>query len=266
MNKIFAALPLALAFSLTVGTAFAASSKSTAQVGAIAALEANAAQMSATGAQAEAYTTIMKNTIKTANPSDLLADVSLECGIYTDTTVRSKGGTKDTSTANAGVKVRVLVDGEEMLPGPVTFCSRKQEMSAVFQGIFSASDECAVAVLDEATGEQATDEFGNLMWDFDLDCLAGECLTVENDAIVIDETCLLPEELQLLLETMNANAFNFMIPDVGVGTHTIEVQAHLFDNQAVQAGEAASYSFLGKGSVAVEEVKMIKGEDIVLGQ
>ena len=35
------------------------------------------------------WTTILSNTLKTANQKDLFVDVSLECGLYTDTLVKS---------------------------------------------------------------------------------------------------------------------------------------------------------------------------------
>ena len=56
------------------------------------------------------YTTILTQQLKTSNRS-LFIDMSLECGLLTKTTVKSKGGTKDTSSASAAVMVRVLVDG-----------------------------------------------------------------------------------------------------------------------------------------------------------
>jgi hypothetical protein len=56
------------------------------------------------------WTTILSNNLKTANQKDLFVDVSLECGLYTSTKVASSGKT-DTSVADAGVQVQVLVDG-----------------------------------------------------------------------------------------------------------------------------------------------------------
>ena len=87
------------------------SSKATAKVGDVNILDATSL----------GWTTILSNDIKTANQKDLFIDVSLECGLYTQTEVKSKGN-KDTSTAEAGVMVQVLVDGAPAYPDVVTFC------------------------------------------------------------------------------------------------------------------------------------------------
>lgn len=183
---------------------------------------------------------ILTNQIKTANPSDLIVDVSLECGIVTDTQVKSKGGKQETSAAEAGVMIKVLVDGEEMMPGEVTFCRRYQELSATFQGL-----------LENSEGEI--------------------CLSANPDTgvITIDEECMDPEEIELVLKTMNANSFNFLAADLGSGVHDVVVFAKIASGTSVTTDSGTNsdstvdaYALLGKGSVAIEEVKMIKEEDV----
>ena len=66
---------------------------------------------------------------------DLVVDVSLECGLYTNTQVKSKGGKTESSIARAWVEVQVRVEGKAMEPGEVVFCDREQELSAKFQGL-----------------------------------------------------------------------------------------------------------------------------------
>lgn len=219
LNKIVAASFMAAVIS---GAAFAGSnsmpsSKSTAMVSKINVLST---QVAASGG--EPWSTILSSAIKTSNPADLFVDVSLECGLYTNTVVKSKGGTKDTSTASASVKVRVLVDGKPTMPDEVTFCRRTQELTATFQGLLT------------------------------------DCLDVNGTLSTINEDCLQPEEVGLILDTMNANAFNFIAPDVGVGVHTIDVQAMVDDNNASQQGYAEAYATIGKGSAVVDETNMIK--------
>ena len=80
-------------------------------------------------------TVILSQDIKTPNGKDLFIDASVECGVWTQTKVESKGGKKDTSTAEGIVMLRAMVDGSPALPGWVTFCSRYQELSAEFAGI-----------------------------------------------------------------------------------------------------------------------------------
>jgi len=235
LNKILAASMMAAVVTSAAFAESQPSAKSTAMVGDISVIP-----VMASSAPGEGWTTILSNTIKTPNPADLFVDVSLECGLYTNTVVKSKGGTKDTSTAEASVKVQVLVDGEPMHPGAVTFCRRTQELTATFQGLL-------------------TDEDGN-------SCLITDALTDENGTIIgytttIDEECLRPEEVGLILDTMNANAFNFIAADVGTGVHTVEVQTMIYSSTAMQEGTAEAVATLGKGSVVVDEVKMIQSED-----
>lgn len=233
-------LAASMAAALISSAAFAESqpsAKSTAMVSGI-----NVIGVKADTGPGSGWTTILSNTIKTPNPADLFVDVSLECGLYTNTVVKSKGGTKDTSTATAGVKVQVLVDGKAIHPGEVTFCRRTQELTATFQGLL-------------------TDENGN-------SCLVTNAITDANGTITgytttIDEECLRPEEVGLILDTMNANAFNFIAADVGTGVHRIEVQTMIDSSTAFQEGTVEAVATLGKGSVVVDEAKMIQSEDIL---
>src|SRR5216117_1823933 len=65
------------------------------------------------------WQTVLANTIKTANQKDLFINASFEVGLFTQTLVSSKNMTKDTSTAEANVQVRVLLDGKVVEPGQV---------------------------------------------------------------------------------------------------------------------------------------------------
>ena len=169
-----------------------------------------------------------------ASQKDMVIDVSLECSLYTDTEVKSKGGNKDTSVAEAGVYVQVVTTDEDgvervMEPGPVTFCRRSQTLSATFQGLLE-------------------DEDGNV------------CLAVDPDsgAIIIDEDCLQPEEVQLILDTTNANAFNFVQYDLDQGNYLVEVQAMISSRTEAGAGSANAWATIGKGSAILEEVRFAK--------
>jgi len=165
--------------------------------------------------------------MKKANKWDMVVDVSLECSLYTQTEVKSKGGTKDTSTAQAGVYVQVLVDGVPMEPSyqvvgeastGVTFCRRSQEMSAKFQGIF----------------QDCIDELGH---------------------VFLTDECLLAEELNLILDTTSANSFNFVRKDLPQGTYHIEVQTMISSGTTVQKGTADAWGAIGKGSAILHEVR-----------
>ena len=73
-----------------------------------------------------------------------------------------------------------------------------------------------------------------------------------------------PEELRLILDTLNANAFNFLLPNVVTGVHEIEVQARAqasADIFGAEFGLANGEAFIGLGSLMVEEVRFIKDAD-----
>lgn len=220
MNRLLIAAIAATALFAgpTMAQSGQASSKATAKVGDISVI--NQTSMG--------WTTILDNSIKTANQKDLFIDVSLECGLYTQTKVRSNGN-KDTSSAEPTVMVQVLVDGVEAYPGPVTFCSRAQTLSATLGGIL----------------ENCTDSNG----DGDID---------------LNDCTLAPEEVELILETMNANSFNFILDGLMAGVHLVEVQAMISTSSSSGAGSASANATIGNGSVTVEEVRLIQNEDIVL--
>lgn len=81
---------------------------------------------------------------------------------------------------------------------------------------------------------------------------------------MIDPDCVQPEEVQLILETMNANSFNFVMADLLPGVQLIEVQARLNLGASAQAGSARARALIGNGSMTVESVRMIRNEDIEL--
>ncbi|NWF77511.1 MAG: hypothetical protein HXY36_02790 [Chloroflexi bacterium] len=193
------------AAAAVVGSEGNPSSKATCQVGYVEIL--NSGDMG--------WTPILSNVIKMPNQKDLFIDVSLECGLYTKTLVKSKGLVPDTSTAMALIKVRVWVDDDLAYPGEVTFNARTQTLTAKFAGM------------------------------------------------LVDDQ-LTEEELELILDTMSANSFNFILDDLPQGTHTVTVEAMIDTETLAQLGVAEAWATIGNGSVTVEEVRMIKGEDILL--
>jgi hypothetical protein len=203
------------------------------------------------GAVSGPWTTILSQQIKMANQKDLFITPALECGNYTDTTVRSKDAVIDSSTALSAVRVRVVIDPATLAAGAgpgssgsyalpenglafegspgsgvdgagVTYCSRLQTLSATLQGILSCPAGAAIP-----TG----------------------CTTS-------------PEEITILLNTLTANAFNFVAPDLTSGVHVVEVQAlGVVDAKAI-SGAAKAQAFAGAGAVTIEAVRMLKGEQV----
>ena len=184
------------------------------------------------------WTTILQTQIKTSSQKDLVFDVALQCGIVTDTTVRSSGGDKSSVTARANIAVRVWVDDELATPSNsidankaaasgVVYCDRVQTLAAKFAGLNCTADLTTGVV-----------------------------------------TCTDPEELQLILKTMNAHAFNFAKTEVGTGVHTVRVEARAqasvnFADDSLGGALGGAEAFAGVGSMLVEEVRLVKGAEII---
>ena len=174
--------------------------------------------------------------IKTPEQKDLFIDVSLEVGLTTNTKVMSKQLVRSLSTAEAQVRVRVLVDNQYAIPTGeidefgeymgVTFSRRKQTLIAEFGGDFST------------------------------------CETNEDGVYIIKDDCILDESLGLILDTMAAHCFVFVAPDISAGEHTIYVEAYVdygADMEWTEDDQPSTVACIGNGTVAVDNVRMVKG-------
>lgn len=201
------------------------------------------------------WDTIISSVIRVATWDDLAFDVALQCGMATDTTVKSQGGSKGSSTAAADIKVRVRVapadadgnqagewiyaqpnadivniDGEAITPeanSGVTYCSRSQTLEAEFAGLNCTVDDLGVV------------------------------------------TCTDDESVRLLLKTLNAHAFNFFVLDLVSGDYVVEVQAIADTSTDIgctpaegetecSLGDASAHAFVGLGTMHVDEIRFVK--------
>ncbi|MBC2704567.1 hypothetical protein [Desulfobacula sp.] len=265
MKKLFI---ICLAVVMTVVFGFTTvnaepSAKATAQIGDLGVVDVSKSGGSGvTGEGNTGWRTLFTQDIKTPTGKDLFINVSLECGLTTDTTVMSKKLARAVAEAEAVVEVRVVVDsvpvpvnGNEPADTDITFARRNQQLIAEFAGDISGC--MTIVVNDNDTPDDFTDDY---------------------DEIVIDWACVSPEMLQLILDTMQANSFNFIVPDLFAGTHTVQIQAklsYLATGNLVQEtidaelltlawGSAAARAYLGNGSVTIETVRMIKDEDVIV--
>ena len=91
------------------------------------------------------------------------------------------------------------------------------------------------------------------------------CVDSNGDTIITILECeLVEEEIELILRTMNANAFNFIVENLESGVHTVEVQAFINTDGHAMAGEIDAKATIGKGSVTIEQVRMANNEEIEL--
>lgn len=251
----------AMVGALSVGSAVAAgtpSAKATFAFSSLIDLPSSTSQVgTGTNSADSGWHPVLISELKTANQKDLFIDAALQCGIVTDTTVKSLNGSEDTAEARGTIRVRVKIEGPEgvsyaypqtgaELDGPLTgaapgagegivYCDRIQQLKAKFSGL-----NCTAAPYD-GTAEDP-DGADNII-----------------DGTV---TCADPEELSLLQKTLNAASFNFVAANVASGVHKITVQARttaqvgvVSDNGSLSGAEA----FIGAGAVSVEEVRMVKG-------
>ena len=188
--------------------------------------------------------------IRVPSKEDLVFDVALQCKLTTDTKVRTKGGNKDTSIASAGVKVRVRIedlDGDgNVVPDTkryampsadilqddhsgVTYCYREQELSATLQGIIQ-----------------------NLACFSDHDDNPDTAPVFDPDA---DGCVLDAEEIQLVLRTLNAHAFNFFTYDLAAGDYRITVEANPDTSTTSHEGSSNAIALVGLGSMVIDEVR-----------
>ena len=187
------------------------------------------------------WVSILTTHIKTPNAKEIAMGVSLQCGLVTDTTVRSKTGDLDSSAARGRIRVRVKItqpggtvvygqpnNGADLssdIPldpegGGLTYCDRYQKLEAKFSGLNCTANLATGAV-----------------------------------------TCADPEGLRLILKTLNANHFNFLHANAISGVHKIEVEARAQAGimlGGTSLGAAGAEAFIGAGVLSVETIRLVK--------
>ena len=173
----------------------------------------------------------LNDVIKTSSVGAIEAAVSLECSLWTYNTVTAtSGGGKNTSSARAGVEVRVLIDGTTSAaaatPGNVVFCDRVQATG------LQVDTTCSCTVPGLA------------------------CACTVTDTIVLD----------LFQRTKNANSFHYYKGPLNPILHDVRVEARgivqCYSNGAPSAcptGTLDAYTdaktavAIGKRTIVLEE-------------
>ncbi len=170
---------------------------------------------------------VMTTTIKTSNVSDLFVGASLVTGLFTSTTVTGNGsGATSKAMAMGGVSVRMVVDGDATKAYPdttgagVTFDERIQTLSANLGNVFT-------------------------------DCFAQGGTTGTG-------CTLTQEQVTVALDTTSAHSFNFILLNVGTGSHTLKLQAQVNTAAtAINGGVAVANALYGLGSLTVEADRLV---------
>ena len=178
------------------------------------------------------FASIMTSTIKVSNSQSLFVSPSLVAGLYTQTKTKTSPGTTSTAVAEGGVFLRAVVTnqatGVVQIGWPVAACT------ADILGCHADTSGTFGVTLDTRV-QSLTQDISN--------CI----VTVGTTA----GTCTFDLTTDLMLKTTSAHTFNFIFPNVGVGTYTVEIQA------AVNAG--ASVVGLGTAVGAAAYGRALRG-------
>lgn len=245
MKKLLVLTVIAL-FVFSATSVFAQSSKAAWRFNELIGLTANTGGTTDTG-----WVDVLTTHIKTPNGKELAIGASLQCGLITDTTVKSKNGDLDSSAARGKISVRIKItqpdnsvvyampanggdlDTDIPLPPPdatplggpdgVTYADRYQKLAAKFSGLNCTADLTTGAI-----------------------------------------TCTDPEELQLILKTLDAHHFNFLFANAVPGVQEVVVQARAQAGMLLggsQLGAASAEAFIGAGALTVETIRLVKDAD-----
>jgi len=174
---------------------------------------------------------LLSASIKTSEQKDLMIGVSLQCGLFTDTLVKSSGGKTATSTAEACVECQVTLDGKVASsrpnsgPGAVVFSRRSQTLMAQLGGIIT---------------DITVNADGTVSWTYT------------------------DEQIQVVLDTMEANHFDWLCSNVGAGDHVVAVEVRVAIMSNSDSGSAAAMACVGYGALDVEEIRLVKGATPVI--
>ena len=199
---------------------------------------------------ADNYVEVMGSTVKVSNSQSLFANASLVTGLYTNTLVTTKpsktsGGTNtSTATATGGVYLRAALldapNGNVVTYGyPAAACN-----SAVLGCSGSGPDS---GVILDSRVQTLTQSLSDCVVNVTVSGLAGT------------GTCDFTSTIQLILQTTSAHGYNFIFPNVGVGTYYLSIEAAADSGAVINTGtgSAVGGAAYGLGSVTIESVRMV---------
>jgi hypothetical protein len=201
---------------------------------------------------ADNYVEVMGSTVKVSNSQSLFASASLVTGLYTNTLVTTKpsktsGGTNtSTAVATGGVYLRaVLLDAPN--GNPIMYGYPAAACNAAVLGCSGSGADSGV-VLDSRV-QTLTQSLS--------DCV----VNVTVSGVAGTGTCDFTSTIQLILQTTSAHGYDFIFPNVGVGTYYLSIQATADSGAVVPTGtgSAVGGAAYGLGSVTVESVRLVHG-------
>jgi hypothetical protein len=188
---------------------------------------------------ADNFVPVMDATVKVSNSESLFVSTSMVTGLYTSTTTKTKTGSTSTATGIGGVYERaVLLDGSGNVVAtafPVAECTSIILGCQAIGNGFGVTLDSRVQTLTQALS----------------DCVVTVGITTG--------ACSFTSTIGLVLQTTSAHSFDFIFPNVGVGTYSVEIQMAVnSDAQVVSgSGSAVGAAAFGLGSVTVEVVRLV---------
>jgi hypothetical protein len=185
------------------------------------------------------FVKVMDSTVKVSNSESLFVSPSMVTGLYTSTTTKTKTGSTSTVTAMGGVYERaVLLDqsGNVVATGfPVADCTSDLLGCQSIGGSFGVTIDSRVQTLTQSLS----------------DCVV--------NVGIVSGTCSFTSTIGLVLQTTSAHTFNFIFPNVGVGTYTVEIQMAVNSSAQVVSGSgsAVGAAAFGLGSVTIDVVRLV---------
>src|SRR5258708_14328409 len=190
---------------------------------------------------ADNFAQIMATTMKISNSQSIFVSPSLVTGLYTNTKTKTSSGGTSTATAEGAVYLRAVLRDPNtgaivQIADPIADCT-DQILGCVkdTNGAFGVVLDSRVQTLSQT--------------------LSNCVVTVLGVAV---GSCNFDSTLQLILQTTSAHSFNFIFPNVGVGTYTISIEAAVSTSATVGgSGTAIAGAAYGLGSLTAESVRMV---------
>ena len=205
---------------------------------------AGGAQVADTG-----WNPVMTTFIKTPNGKELAFDVGLQCGLITFTQAKAKGGGgsgSDKAAAKGRISVRVAIT-------PVD--KDGNDTGDTFYAL--PNNDGASPLGTDGSDSSATDPDGVTY------CSRFQALEVSFANLVCEESQDCEIAVSLLLETLDAHAFNFVAPNVAPGIKRIDIEARATADADIFGGDgnAKGEAFIGMGSTLIETVRAVQAFD-----
>ncbi len=189
------------------------------------------------------FVTVMSSPMKLSNSQSLFVSPSLVTGLYTSTTSKTRTGSTSSATAGGGVFMRaVLTDFNGTIvriADPVAICSNDiLGCHATASGVYGVVLDQRIQTLSQSISN----------------CI----VNVVVGGVTGSGTCTFDVTTQLVLDTTSAHTFNFVFPNVGVGSYLVAIQVAVDSNAVVSgSGTAVGAAAFGLGTVTVESVRLV---------